>query len=205
MSCLRNSARRIPNSEREPCPVFIFNSFHTKPHGDTSSVILGDRSPRRSRSHRDRSLRRSRSGRDSLGSGNRDFQSNPIRIKRSRTPMPPLKFDVQCFQQFTNSPCTRCDQSPLFSGDYKLRGNGGPYQNDSKRTVSPQLPLFYLLQNQHLHPLARNPCRFNTCTKTPGGGWHTEVRVSNFEFRLCSLASTPFSSRGFGIEFRFSR
>ncbi len=66
---------------------------------------------------------------------------------------------------------------------------------DSKRTLSPQLPLLYRLQNQHLHQLARNPCRFNTCTKTPGGG------VPNFEFRLCSLASARFSF----FEFRFSQ
>jgi len=146
MSRARNSARRTPKSEREPGPVSIFTSFHTKPHGDTSPLIRGDRSLRRSRSHRDRSLRRSRCHRDQSpvreGSSmsasqlpwresrldrewQRDSRSNPIRIKRSRTPLPPLKFDPQCFQQFTNSPFNRCDRSPMFSGDYKLRGEGG--------------------------------------------------------------------------------
>ena len=127
---------------------------------------------------------------DSIGSGKSDSRSNPIRIMRSCTPVLPLKFDVQCFQRFTNSPCNRCINLQCFLTITNSGGEGGILMIDSKRTASPQLPLLYRLQNQHLYQLARNPCRFNTCAKAPRG---VACRISSFGSARSPLPDFRFS------------
>jgi hypothetical protein len=137
-----------------------------------------------------------RSSAKSTPYGERDSRSNPIQIKRSRTPGQSLKFNVQSIQRVTNSGIFPCDRCLLFSGDYKLPGRGG----DMPHLEQNRLPISRLLSSGCASPL-RPSLRFSAvcATLTGEGGryWSSRGRSMaarshpGFALRLFPILHQP--------------